>query len=446
MIDPYYLSMFWQIPDGLEILAGRFPHDVSYAIASGPLVVQEWGYEVALAWAQGHGAFGGFVLLCGAAAAATPLLVYFLVRTSGIGDVYAGVAAFLTIGMRFAGAATRPETFAIDGFALELAILARGKSPLWIVPVVLIWANLHASAILAPIVALLYAVILVLANRVARRKNERIVVIHALKTFALAAVTTLATPNGFTLWTYALDLTIGGNVARQHLAVWRPLSFDVVGAVLTVLPGLLVLMVCGIALSRRQAAEIAIAALCFTITLMHARYEMFLAVAWSPLIARTLEEHMRSAKARPIDEARIPLPLFALALAPVAGFAISHGATAARLPVEEAGPWQSAASIVADHHLAGNTYAPYMWAAYLHWRGLPVRLLIDAHGDPYPADVWRDDVALETLQPGWRSVLARRHLETIVIPTETALAQAMPSEPHWHLVETRDGIVVFQHD
>ena len=89
---------------------------------------QEWLFEAGLAWCAQHGFYGLFLVVCALAAAPMPLIVYAAVRAFGIGDVAAGVVALLVVGSRFAGSALRPETFAVDGFALELLLLGRARN------------------------------------------------------------------------------------------------------------------------------------------------------------------------------------------------------------------------------------------------------------------------------------------------------------------------------
>jgi hypothetical protein len=434
LVAPYFLNMFWQIPDGAEILRGHIPNSIPYAIAAGPLLSQEWLFEAGLAWAAQHGTYGGFVIVCGLAAAATPVLVYAAVRAFGISDVAAGIVAFLVVGSRFAGSAIRPETFAVDAFALELLLLARTRNRPWIVPCVVLWANLHASVVLAPIAAFAYAA----GEWFARRSFDRAVRL-AFATGIAVTLATLLTPHGLRLWSYAFALAVAPNPTREHLDAWRALAFDVPGAVAAVLPGLLLLVFCGLERRRRYAGEIIIAAICLALTITHARYAMFLVAGWAPAIARSLEQRIglaAVAKRRPRTTV--------LAVLPLAIFAIVSGIPKLSTPLEPAGPWQSAAGIVADHQLRGNTYAPYVWAAFLHWRGLPVRLLIDAHGDPYTKDVWDDHLALEKAHANWRDVLGRRHIRVVVVPLDSPLAQAMLFEPSWRRVDVRDGIVAFR--
>ena len=286
---------------------------------------------------------------------------------------------------------------------------------------------------LAPIAALAFATGEWFACRSFAKVRRSFIVAASI------AVATLVTPHGVKLWSYAFGLAVASNPTREHLDAWRALAFDVPGALTAVLPGLLLLVVFGIQRSRRYTSEILVGALCLVLTIMHARYSMFLAAGWAPLIARSLDH-----QAPFVALARSHPRVSPIAVLPAILLALFIGITKLSTPVEPVGPWQSAASIVADHGLRGNAYAPYAWAAFLHWRGLPVRLLIDAHGDPYPKDVWDDSVALEKVRANWRDVLRRRNIETVVVPLDSPLAQAMLPEPSWRRIETRDGIVAFQ--
>jgi len=431
MMAPHFLNIFWQVPDGIEILRGHIPDSIPYAIAAGPLLSQEWAFEAGLAWSAQHGLYGVFVVVCGVAAAVTPVLVFAAVRAFGFGDVAAGCAAFLVLGSRFVGVAVRPETFAVDAFALELLLLGRMRNRVWLLPCVAIWANFHASVVLAPIVALAFAV----GQWIARRSFAP----DVRRSFAVAvgvALATLITPYGFRLWSYAFALALAASPAREHLDAWRALGFDNPGAVAAVLPGIILLVWFGVVRSRRHAGELIIAGVCFALTITHARYATFLVAGWAPVIARTLQQGTALAAA---VAARPRAPI--LAVLPLAILAFVGGVSRLSTPVEPVGPWQSAAGIVADHHLSGNTYAPYVWAAFLHWRGLPVRLLIDGHGDPYPKDVWDDHLALEKVHANWREVLERRHIGVVVVPLDSPLAQAMLLDPTWRQVDVRGGII-----
>jgi hypothetical protein len=214
---PYVLNLFWQIADGREILRGHFPATVAYAIDAGPLIHQQWLFEVALAWAALHHGYGLFVLVCAAAACATPVLAYLLVRSVGGSDLAAGIVAVLTLGGRFVGSAIRPETFAVDLFALELLVLTRPRWRWWILVIEVVWANVHASAILGPLAIGVYTCGDALLQRRASAQTR------SLLALTLAAfLATALTPDGVRLWGYTSAMTVAPSELRATLDAWRP--------------------------------------------------------------------------------------------------------------------------------------------------------------------------------------------------------------------------------
>ncbi len=394
--------------------------------------MQQWLFELVVGVLATHGLFALVAIGCALAAAATPLLVYALARTSRCGTLAAAVAAFLATGVCFAASAQRAETFAVDFFALELLVLF-GALPLWsLFLIVGVWANVHASVLLAVAAPGLVAIVSRLSMGRGTTDARR-----AAAATAIAAIATFATPYGVRLWTYAWSLAFAKNPAAERLDAWLPLSFTSAGAWTVVLPGVAIFAAVGVVARRRYAGELALAACVFVMTLLHARYLVFLPVAWAVPLARALE--MRTLLGR-LSRLRPRAPAFALV--PFVLWVVVQLFAVHRVP-ERPGPWQTAAEIIAAHDLRGNTYAEYGWAAYLTYRHLPVRVLIDAHGDPYPAAIWRDVKILEELRPGWDAVLGRYAIANVVVKSDSPLAQILAVRSSWKTVERRDGVAVF---
>ena len=428
------MNLFWQIPDGAAIAAGHFPHRVETAIESGPLVAQEWLFELVVGWLATHGLYALVVVACALGAAATPLLVFAIVRTAGIGTLAAGAVAFLAAGSRFAAAAVRPETFAVDALALELFVLVEGASVWWLLPIVALWSNVHASAPLGVAAPALIAAGVFVSGRGRRPAFRR-----AVKATVIAAGATLCTPHGFTLWSYAWHLAVLPNPVTADLDAWKPLALWSPAGVLTVLPGLAVLVAFGAVMRRQTVPELFVAGAVLAATIVHVRTAVFLPVAWALPLARTLDERSRLGTFSR-KEPRAPL----LALVPFCAFFLLTTPLPIGATPERSGPWERAAAIAAAHHLSGNTYTAYDWAAYLTYRRLPVRPLIDAHGDPYPPSVWADARALEHLSPNWDDVLRRRAIRVVIVRSDAPLAQALARRNGWALVEKRNDVIAFQ--
>ena len=124
----------------------------------------------------------------------------------------------------------RAQSFALPLLAVCLCLLAAdARAPArrtwWLVPVTLLWANLHGSVLLAPVLAGLLA-----SSRLLMSLRERRPVNFALlrRDGALCAALALAvvvTPYGVAGLGYYRS-TLGNPNFRAHIVEWRPLSFS----------------------------------------------------------------------------------------------------------------------------------------------------------------------------------------------------------------------------
>ena len=432
LIEPTHMNLFWQIPDGIAIAQGHFPQRVATAIDSGPVVAHEWLFELVAGVLTSHGMFVVFVLLCALAAAASPLLVYAVARANRCRSLPAGIAALLVGGARLVASAGRPETFAVDCFALELLVVAGVLRPWWTIAIVALWANVHASVALAVVAPLVLGLAAAASYGWRDRRVSRPLAIAAL---ALAA--TFLNPYGPRLWIYIAQVAIAPSPVSAALQAWQALTFSSAAAWFAVLPGLAIFALFGAVIRRRTLGELVLAALLFVATLVHERYAVFLVVAWAVPLARTLDERTPLGVFSQQTERWSSLALVAPTVVALALIPLAH-----RTP-DTGGPWATAATIAHVHHLRGNAYVEDAWAAYLTYQHLPLRVLIDGHGDAYPPAVWRDVLALQTLAPSWRDVLARRMIRVVIVPDDAPLAGALVIDPAWVAIERRAGVAVF---
>jgi hypothetical protein len=142
----------------MHIAAGRWMflhhalpvHDpFSYTKAGAPWVVHEWLSEIVLAGAYDIGGWSGLVLLTGACfAASAALLMRLLLRHA---DPFSALIAVLLAGELTLGhLLARPHMLALPLLVLWCGALFQAREdgrapPLWLLPVLTVWANLHAS-------------------------------------------------------------------------------------------------------------------------------------------------------------------------------------------------------------------------------------------------------------------------------------------------------------
>jgi len=435
---PYYADLYWQIPEGREILAGRFPVTVPYAIDAGRWLDHEWLFEVVAAGLWSHGAYPLFAGICDLAFAATPLLFYAVVRRAGYGDAAAAFVALVGAVGIFRTNPYRPQTFAYALLAVEVAVLSGGaRRPFLLLPLSALWANLHGSAVLAPAVAALFAL---------GAAVEGVGAAPYLAAIALCALGTLATPHGVALWTYALQFETAAPFTR-YIAEWRPLSLADPLACVPLAATIAVFACAGLPATRRNATRWVLATAFVILAAKHVRQSAWLMPALGPALADAFERTGASAflarrrLVAAFEARRLPatpgLVLFAV-LCLVLGAAPLR---AARLAADPGA--RGIATLVERYGLRGRLYAPRPDAAYAFFRGYPVRLLIDSHADPYDARVWADEATLDQLRPGWLAVLQRRALDVVIAADGDALAQGLRLAPGWRLRGEAHGLDAF---
>jgi len=91
-------------------------------------------------------------------------------------------------------------------------------------------------------------------------------------------------------------------------------------------------------------------------------------------------------------------------------------------------------------------FGPDQWGGYLIYRLYPQRqVVIDDRHDLYGANRFREYDVLMQGQPGWRDVLDRWHLQTLVLPVDSTLANLLHEIPQeWQVVHEGPVAVVIE--
>lgn len=219
---------WWQIAAGQWILRhGAVPHTdpFSYTFAGAPWTAHEWLSELLSALAFRAGGWDGLLMLYGAAAAlAFGLLAVHLARWAD------GLCLVLLLLLGLACTAgsllVRPHLLALPVLEAWTAglLIARSRNAapsLWLLPLMVLWANLHGSFILGLALPLPFALEAVIAT--AGRDRGRVVRSWAVF-IAGAFAAALATPQ---FWH---GLVFPFRLIRMHdlaaVTEWRPTDFS----------------------------------------------------------------------------------------------------------------------------------------------------------------------------------------------------------------------------
>lgn len=311
----------------------------------------------------------------------------------------------------------RPQVTSMLLFAVTMRLVARERY-LWIPPLFLLWANLHAQVGMGGVLlAAVLVVALVDLGRSATATARKRTLLLASSTVA-GAVATLATPLGPKLWGYVLDAR--GRAAQDGIAEWTATFHSATGAAI-LFPVLLVTVVLGVRRRGRLATWServpAIAALATApLAILAVRNIPFFLVAAVPLLM-TLLEFRTTQPVGTVRRWRAALCAFVLATAAVTALVwVVQPAKLAWRPV----PSGMATALRA---CPGPLYNRYDDGAALLWFVPDVKVFSDNRFDPYPSSVI--DASM-VLAPGdYRRTFDRFGIRCALLHRRSALAAAV---------------------
>lgn len=402
-------DIWWHLKTG-QIIA--YTHSVphtdhfSWSMAGSPWVSHEWLSELVM---YGLFATGGFPLLVVFFGCLAALAFLIASLNSDTPTVPAGLAA--AVGA--VGAATvfgpRPQIFSILLASVFLYVLEKRRWLWALVPLTVLWANLHGGFAVGVGIIFLYSVGALFEGD--RLRAGRL----ALLFLACLAVVPL-NPHGVKLYTYPLQ-TLMSPAMQNLLGDWAPPDFRRLASA-----GIILLLAATFGLLAKSGKGIAatklLLLLVFTYaTLRSARHVPLLALVAVPLIAERLPQTRRSAPW-----------WFAFAAALLALPVIYRAAITP--PKLASDPLPSGAVDWLDRNQpAGNLYNWYDWGGYLIWRGHKV--WIDGRPDMYGDSFVLKDKEIGDAKGDWRAVFADRKVGAVMITPHLDLSQALAADSEW---------------
>ena len=439
-------DLAYHLRAGAEILAtGTIPAaDMwTFTVAGAPWADQQWGAQAVLAAVYQAGGWAGLFLLRAILVGATfgLLAVAAHRRNPALGQRTVALIVLAAFVVATPALALRPQLFGIALLALTLALVAdRGRHGrrLWLVPVIVIaWANLHGSFVLAPIVLGL-AWLEDLHERTPR----------AVRTLLVAFVAALAAfinPLGPAVWGYAAGLSLDPSVTGR-ISEWQPLT-------LRDGPGLLFwasVAVVLVLIARRRATTPwpALASLgSFALVAAYAARGL----AWWPLVAAVVVAGLLPAAVPPGREPRrstvngllVAAVLAVGLLVSPAWRATDFGSGTPQGAVTGAPSGVTAA--LRDIALPGDRlWNPQPWGSWFEFALPGLAVAVDSRIEIIPEGIWTDFDAVRGVRSGWEAILDR-HGVTIVVTANGAdslLAGALATDPGWRQVRSdADGTI-----
>ncbi len=373
---------------------------VLYAIGSYPLLVVAFASIIVLTWC----------------------LIY---RSEKINPKLAILLLTLGIIDNVKGWSVRPQIITICLFVLLVLMIQQRKYHWWIIPFMLVWANLHAGFV----VGMVLIGIITVVNLVQRQDVMRWLLISALSFLA-----SLCNPHGYELWLFTLNSLDSSTYA--YIEEWQPQRFTSLASY----PYFLLVLVVGLVWYRRRYKP-------------SSNYEWFLALA--TLLFGFMA--FRSVRQNVFFDVLAVLLLFKMfavtphspsktsAFEPIQGVILGLTAIIAISVVAFSWilrtPLLSQAVLDSIKNCSGNIYNTYNSGGDLIWY-LPERpVFIDNRFDPYPPDFMNTNMQTED-NGAYKPLFEQYTIECALVEIDSPIAKNLRTD-NWQLVSQNQIYQVF---
>jgi hypothetical protein len=96
---------------------------------------------------------------------------------------------------------------------------------------------------------------------------------------------------------------------------------------------------------------------------------------------------------------------------------------------------EAAARYIEENNLPGPIFHHQAWGGYLLYRWYPQRkVFIDGRVDMYGPEIANDYIEAMAVRPGWRDVLERHRVQTVLLGAKSALASVLLASGQWQRV------------
>lgn len=441
-IDP---DLWWHIRSGQWIVeTGHVPlsDPFSFTRAGHAWVSHEWLSEVVFYELWKHAGAAALIVFSALITTAGFILLY--LRCPGE-KRWAATATALGAFAAAPSWGARPQMFTFTLTSLLLFLLQRGENRprllFWIPPLFLVWLNLHAGFALGPALLLAYGVGLLLEAAVGNtpwQEARPTLLRMLLLLFACLALVPL-NPSGVQLYRYPFD-TLRSPAMRTFIGEWRSPDFHQGLYVPFLILWLLVLTALATSRSRPKGRVMVPLLLTAFAALDAARHIPIFVLVAIPVIAAALPVAgsylSKSSRRSPPNSSRFR-PLFNGAVVILmAAFALARWVSLSRTQdarEQELFPHRAVAFLHAGDY-PQRIFAYYDWGGYVIWKLYPsYRVFVDGRADLYGDDLLRQGVTtVMELRSGWRDVLDRWEVDSLLVPPSSAVAQALLVDPNWH--------------
>jgi len=441
--------LFWE--------SGRFPyHDVfSYVPAKEPWVYHEWltgilfypiYKHLGAMWLQSLRYIMALMTLCLVAMTAVKrgghhLSIFIILFLTGIA---------ITEGYR----PVRAQVFTYLFFALSIYILEgfkKDQNPVhlwWLLPIQLIWCNVHGGFVAGLGIIVLYAI-------GAGLTGQRF--LPYVRIMILSAMVTLISPYGIDYWIYIFQAI---NMPRSDITEWLSLPMTIRTGIhgdmgLFFIHIFLISLLLIIWYRKRSITDILVLTVTAYLSFSHIRHAIFFFLTFGAFMPVVFSEFLDSMKHKHYVEKlkRVPYLVKSLSAVSILLFALLTVSSFSKFvfnpsfDLRTPSPYfpVGATEWIKAHHWQGNILPHFDWGEYIIWHFYPgCRVGMDGRYETVYENKYSEEY-FDFLngREGWRSFLSKYPHNMVLITSKSETAALMRRELGWKLAYEDDACVLF---
>ena len=424
-----------------------------------PWTAHEWLSETIMALVFRVAGLTGIVLFFSFLLAATHWVLYQWLRSRS-NDLYlCALVTLLATATSSSHWLARPHAFSLLLTVFWCRILegfqdGRRGYLLYLPILMLVWVNLHGGFIIGLVLIGIYlsgnAVYAITESGDARREYTR-----KAKTLSLVFLGCLATslinPVGWEILWFPIRLTSDRFIMDQVTEFLSPNFHDVLP-----FKYMFLVTIAAMAFSRRGVSLIegALLLLLSYMSLYSARYVALFAIVISPILLRTLENVVSQLPDRFLQLYRKrvgilgevdrnisgllwPIASISLIVALALAGSIRYSFDGKKFPV-------TAVKFLLAERTSGNMFNSDEFGDYVIFAGWPTyRVFMDGRSDMYGSKYGRDYFRVAHAQLGWKKVLEKYNITTVLFDTQSPLTAALLEQPEWQPIYSDPIATIF---
>jgi hypothetical protein len=385
--------------------------------------------------------------------------LWIVFRPTNVHPFIGGLAFLLSVWAVVPTIGVRPRVFTLLLAAIYLALLCgyarsgKARTIVWLVPLMIVWVNLHAGFLIGLVlIGLTMIGVFLDAFAAGERLADSYPRIRTLILVFLAClVVVMLNPHGPRVYTFPFEI-FSSPVQQELVSDWLSPNFH--EAALFPLLLLIILAIAVMVLSPRRPrpSELLFFAATLYATLKSSRHMAIFALIAGPLLAKYLQGWLTStsfgkAFARAPTIALTGRTIFvALVLVlPLALFVLKLKTTVLAPPQQEVlGIPLHAVEYLRESKVTGNTFTdPNIWGDYLIWATPSNPVYIDGRIDMYGDSFVKEYTDITWGVADWRGPFERYAVRIAIVRAKSPLRRELTSASDWHQVFEDEMAVVF---